>query len=457
MLSDRFFCIMKNKYFFFILAASLCFHLVFFGQPKGVVFDEVFYGDFAQNYLKGKYFFDVHPPLGKMLIAGTAKLMGYKNYHIYNSGGNEYTTNDYLFLRLLPLIVGIFLGPLLYFVAKALHFSERASILVGIFISVDNALITQSRFILPDTLLLFFGFLSVLYLLKYRQSLSGWHLASAGFFAASAVSVKWTGLGFLGIIILSYLFLMIKPGKRKISLSGGILSLIAIPILFYFSVFTLHFWLLDKTGSGAYTHTPEFQKTLVGSGFEKNPNIKPLGNFGKFIEENSLMYSVNKKMSPTHDYSSKWYSWPFLGKPIFYWGSSTENRRIEMRLIGNPVIWWSGFLAVLIMVGLFLAKVIVRLKNIWKNQLKRKPSFLELDFASLFILVGFLVNWAPFIFIHRFMFLYHYFPALMFSILALGYVVDKMNNNKKLLFFLYLEAILFFLILLPLTYGVSLF
>lgn len=450
---------MKSKYFFFILAISLFSHLLFFGQPKEVVFDEPFFGDFAQDYLKGEYFFDIHPPLGKMLIAGTAKLMGYDHYHSYEPNNNEYDTNDYLFLRLLPLIAGIFLGPLLYLVAKAMNFSEKASFLVGFFISVDTALIMQSRFILLDTLLLFFGFLGILYFLKYKKGFSARHLAAAGFFAACAVSIKWTGLSFLGIIMLFYLLSLIKSGKRKINLIGGIFSLIVIPIVFYFFAFTLHFWLLNKTGSGAYTHTPEFQKTLVGSVYENDndPDIKPLGYFGKFIEENSLMYSVNKEMADTHAYSSKWYSWPFLREPIFYWRSSAEKRNVEMYLIGNPVVWWSGFIAALITLGLFSAKVISKLKYLWKIQLKWSFSFLRLEFAPLFILTGFFVNWVPFAFIHRFMLIYHYFPALVFSVLALGYIIDKITNNKIILFCLYFEAMLCFLTFLPLTYGVPIF
>ncbi|MFA6285275.1 MAG: phospholipid carrier-dependent glycosyltransferase [Parcubacteria group bacterium] len=448
---------MKSKYFFFILAISLFSHLLFFSQPKEVVFDESFFGDFSQDYLKGEYFFDIHPPLGKMLIAGTAKLMGYDHYHSYGFGSNEYETNDYLFLRLLPLIAGIFLGPLLYLVAKAMNFSERASFLVGFFISCDNALIMQSRFILLDALLLFFGFLGVLYFLKYKKDFSARHLAIAGFFASCAVSIKWTGLGFLGIIIFFYLLTLVKSGKRKVNLPGGILSLVVIPIVFYFFVFALHFWLLDKTGPGDYMNTPEFQKTLIGSGYENDPDIKPLGYFGKFIEENSLMYSVNEKTTNVHAYSSKWYSWPFLGKPILYWMSSAEKGNVEMFLVGNPVVWWSSFLAVLITLWLFFAKVISKLKNIWKNQLKWNLSFLRSEFVPLFILTGFLVNWVSFVFIHRFMLVYHYFPALVFSILALGYVIDKITNNKRILFCLYFEAILFFLILFPLTYGVPLF
>jgi dolichyl-phosphate-mannose-protein mannosyltransferase len=444
---------MKKKYFFLVLTISLFSHLLFFGFPREVVFDESFFGKFSQDYLKGKYFFDIHPPLGKMLIAGTAKIMGFSHFHEYWRVG-QYSTDDYLILRALPLVAGIFLGPLLYLVARKLRFSERASVLAGVFASMDSALVTQSRFILIDSLLLLFGLLSIYFFLGFRESFRNRDLFAAGFFGIAATSVKWTGLGFLGLIIFFWLLLLPKSKDKKSYLVKGILVLVAVPAVFYFSVFTLHFHLLGKAGDD-FLHTPAFRKTLEGSAFGDNPNIKPLSNFEKFIEENSVMYIENKKLGVTHDYSSKWYSWPFLGKSVFYWGGSDGVRLTEIRLLGNPVIWWSGFLSAVGLFGILAISFFRRTASLRKGRSEKDMPLLKTEFVPLFVVAGFLMNFIPFIFIHRYMFSYHYLPALLFSILALGYLVDKLKNNKKILFFLYAEAVLFYLILFPLTYGIS--
>ena len=44
--------------------------------PHAIVFDEVYFRETALRYLEGSYFFDLHPPLGKLLLAGWAKLFG---------------------------------------------------------------------------------------------------------------------------------------------------------------------------------------------------------------------------------------------------------------------------------------------------------------------------------------------------------------------------------------------
>ena len=46
------------------------------GFPPKRVFDEIYFPVFASKYLEGERFFDLHPPLGKFIIAASIALFG---------------------------------------------------------------------------------------------------------------------------------------------------------------------------------------------------------------------------------------------------------------------------------------------------------------------------------------------------------------------------------------------
>ncbi|MBX4197889.1 phospholipid carrier-dependent glycosyltransferase [Candidatus Parcubacteria bacterium] len=56
-------------YIFILLLLSVGTHFSYFGYPEQVVFDEVYFGRFVRLYQHGQYYFDQHPPLGKLIIA----------------------------------------------------------------------------------------------------------------------------------------------------------------------------------------------------------------------------------------------------------------------------------------------------------------------------------------------------------------------------------------------------
>src|SRR3954447_6188728 len=109
------------------------------GLPPDTVFDEVYFKQFAGAYFTHKYYFDIHPPLGKLLLAGWAKLIG------VNPG--SITTPPATGLRWFVALAGILVVPLVYGIVRRLSGSRLAAGLAGLVVALDGALIVESRFI----------------------------------------------------------------------------------------------------------------------------------------------------------------------------------------------------------------------------------------------------------------------------------------------------------------------
>ncbi len=96
---------MTNKHLAWILLiAGLATHSLFFGHPNQTVFDEVHFGKFVSGYYTGEYYFDIHPPLGKLLIAGFGKLFDFRPEFSFANIGDEFPDSKYMALRFLPTL-----------------------------------------------------------------------------------------------------------------------------------------------------------------------------------------------------------------------------------------------------------------------------------------------------------------------------------------------------------------
>ena len=156
-----------------LLAANIT-RFYHFGQPNQIVFDEVYFPKFATDYFKGAYYFDIHPPLAKLMMAGSAKLFGISlptNFAFKNIS-QTYPDNSYKFLRLIVSIFGVFLILGVYFLTKELFRNKWPAFLAGLFAVFDNALLVQSRVILTDIFLLAFGVLGLTFLFISRRKRS---------------------------------------------------------------------------------------------------------------------------------------------------------------------------------------------------------------------------------------------------------------------------------------------
>ncbi len=464
----------------FVLSAAT--HLLFFPRPAEVVFDEVYFVTYANDYSLGTYYFDPHPPLGKLLLAAAGHLSGISGInHDYSNIGNKYQTDTYIWYRLLPLLAGILLPLVVYWLCRRLRFSALAAFSAGLFIILENSLLVQSRFAFLDSMLILAGFTSLAAYLQYRSlkvpvtftkrfemRRCGWLILTA-LWAAVAFDFKWTGLAFSLIIVLIELWDIVGAPRKMVAIKHAIkffVVLLVVGLTVYMVTFAVHFTLLPKSGQGNAFMSAAFQKTLIDSTYRNDPTISTPGFLVKFFELNEQMYSVNAHMNAAHQYSSKWYTWPFMARPIFYWQGSASSTAAMVEgtatapiadrdvnsyiyLFGNPFIYWLGALVMtgLIVNGLWLLSIGSLVKD--RKIVHRAP---------VFIAVGFLVNFLPFIFIGRVMFLYHYQAALVFSILAIAYILDQLKGRRKYILIgaAILLALTAFIFWSPISYGTPL-
>jgi dolichyl-phosphate-mannose--protein O-mannosyl transferase len=134
--------------------------------------------------------------------------------------------------------------------------------------------------------------------------------------------------------------------------------------------------------------------------------------FYKLIWENQkFMFSYHSELVATHSYSSVWWQWITDGRPILYYRSYTPSGlKASFASFGNPIVWWGGFMAMIAM-GF----------RIFKYK----------DGKALFILIGYLSQFVPWLFITRVVFIYHYFPSVLFLVLALAHVLDTIQERTR--------------------------
>ncbi|KAM5355933.1 hypothetical protein ACJ41O_002579 [Fusarium nematophilum] len=269
---------------------SLAFITRFWGisHPNEVVFDEVHFGKFASYYLERTYFFDVHPPFGKLLFAFMGWLVGYDGHFHFENIGDSYVANKvpYVAFRALPAILGALTVTVTYLIMWESGYSLPACLLAAGLILLDNAHIGQTRLILLDATLVLAMACSLLFYIKWYKlrhdpfSRKWWKwLILTGFALSCDISVKYVGLfafvtiGSAVAIDLWDLLNINRPGGA-ISLpefakhfAARAFGLIIMPFLFYLFWFQVHFAVLYRDPYIRHKET----KTYLHSHEDKYP------------------------------------------------------------------------------------------------------------------------------------------------------------------------------------------
>ncbi|KAL8621100.1 hypothetical protein ACOMHN_048142 [Nucella lapillus] len=272
------------------------------GLPRAVVFDELHFAKFVSLYMRRVFFFDVHPPLGKMLLALAGSYAGFEGeVKLERIGAQFPPLRSYAgfegevklerigaqfppsvpveALRCVPAVMGGLVVPLVYQVAVELRLSRWAAVLAASFILLDNALLVQSRFMLMEGMMIFFSCLAVLSYLKFRNlshramSVQWWFwLALTGVSFTCSLSVKYSG-AFTALLIVflaakDYWALLDDVSLSDVwllkQLCARVWLLVCVPVGVYLCVFYAHLSILVKAGPHDNVMTSAFQASLQG-------------------------------------------------------------------------------------------------------------------------------------------------------------------------------------------------
>ncbi|OAD69214.1 glycosyltransferase family 39 protein, partial [Phycomyces blakesleeanus NRRL 1555(-)] len=346
-----------------LVAIPVRFHTI--SHPNQVVFDEVHFGAFAGKYIQGTFFFDVHPPLAKMLIALVGWLAGYKGNFDFTTIGNVYDdTVPYVAMRSASALLGLLMVPMAYLTIRDGGHSMLAAVLAALIVCFENSLVTNNRLILLDSYLLFFTAFTIMAFNKFYKQINNpfgarwwtW-LALTGIGLGLTVSCKWVGLFVIATVGFSTIKdlwrilgdVRISKGKCVHHFLARTLCLIIVPFMIYTATFYIHFKLLPLSGDGDFHMSNTFRQTLVGNAVDETPidisygshiTIRHLATNGGFLHSHNSTYPEGSKQQqvtlyPHRDVNNWWR----LRKA----NSTLETEEVEGDVIGSdgetPLEW----------------------------------------------------------------------------------------------------------------------
>lgn len=370
-------------------------------SPDTLVFDETYYAKDACWYVKvssticdtGSEISQVHPPLGKWLIAIGIRLFG----------------NDSFGWRISAAVAGTVGVLLLYFLARKLLRSTVGATLAAGLLAFDFLHFVQSRTSMLDIFAVTFGTAAVLFVVYDRERLLGdgtpdhgpfdrpWRIAAGAAGGASA-ACKWSGAFFLLLVIV--LTISWEIGSRR---RGGAGFLSALGRTFSEEVITIALWLvLLPLFVYAFTYIGRLE---WGDGTW----------YRALWDRHKYMFDFHSNLTSHHSYESPAWSWLLLKRPVsYFFETDSQGRYKEIFATGNPFVWWPATLAV------------VYAAYRWV----RNRDFTSAEGVIVGGIIATYLVWLPLSVTGRSAtFLFYFLPAVPFLCLALGFMATKIGNS----------------------------
>jgi len=381
--------VVPRKFLVFVIVLTLfsfILRLYRITEPKQYYFDEVYhvvtakaysdnnpaaYDPFAPAPKEGTAYDWLHPPLAKLIQAGSIKIFG----------------DSPLGWRLPSAVFGTAIIPATFFLAFIL-FGPLTAIFAATIIAFENLTFVMSRITMNDVFITFFVVMAFIFAALYLKKQSRRDLLLTSIFLGLAYASKWTGLYAVAAV---FIFVLITDYLRK-KLSLHILMLLVIPSLIYLASYG-QFWLQGHSVSDFIGLHKQIWWYQNRHDLEHSYGTTPL-------------FCVPKGLNAP----KTWCPWILDMRGVYFsYEQYGSDKAGYIYALGNPLIFWVGIVAVSYMLGKFIE---------------------DRSKESLLIMFGYFVFWVPWIFSPRILFIYHYLSALPFLSVALGYWLATIYKTK---------------------------
>ncbi len=413
------------------------------GYFSGTYFDEIYHARTAYEHIHNIHPYETsHPPLGKLIMALGVLIFGMTPFGF----------------RVMGVVMGILMLPALYMLAKQLFNKRKYAFIAMLLFALDLMHLTQTRIATIDSFPVFFILVAYLGMARYatldfnatpfKKTLPPLLLSGIGFGLACAS--KWIGMyAGVGLAVIffhacyrqmisykyakdGYIELVHLAPERESVIDNAnnslervfktclwcVLFFIIIPVLIYY-----------------LSYIPYFAPS---GGISVSKVIR--------AQQGMFNYHSTPNLGADHPYQSPWYEWPFLLKPMWYMVEYYEPTGFNSTIfcMGNPALYYVAAFAM-------VAVLFITANRLFANKLvatEKRYSYI----VPLFISIGFLSNYLPWVLVPRSMFIYHYFASVPFIILATLYIFSSLEKrypkakkaiNIALVIFIIICAIMF--------------
>lgn len=340
-------------------------------------FDEIYYVRAAEDYINLKDPYEwTHPPLGKLIMAAGILIFGYNPFG----------------WRIMGVIFATLMIPVIYSLGKRMFGTRIGAFIPAFLLVFDFMHFTMGRMATVDTFAVFFSLTSQLFFFIYFQEVlrKGWKVSIRPLFLAVlffslGFSTKWYTLyGFVAQI-----FLLLALRIREISAFKE-------EWMARVRVFFSHPFLpvLGFMAIAASVYLLTFVPYMI------------IGHTLRDVYDRQWsMYIYHSTLVAAHPFSSQWWSWPVMLRPVWLHFSDLPGEMVStIAAMGNPAIWWFGL-------GSIISAV--------------EKTIRERDHVCSFIVTFFFLQWLPYALITRCLFLYHFYVNVPMLILATTYFLNE--------------------------------